>query len=61
VGYVQYPGSDCLNGGVIRVPDGPKLMESLSSHHAIVLVGHHPTELRMVGELFGLRIETIGR
>ena len=26
-GYAQFPGSDCLNGGVIRVRDGHKLME----------------------------------
>ncbi len=59
VGYAQYPGSDCLNGGIIRVPDGPKLMERLSSHHAIVLQGHRPTELRMLGRLFGLAIEAV--
>ena len=60
LGYEQYPGSDCLNGGVIRVPDGPRLMETLASHHAIVIVGHHPTKLRMVAELFGLDIEDLG-
>jgi hypothetical protein len=59
VGYAQYPGSDCLNGGVIRVADGPQLMERLSSHHAIVLQGHHPSELRMLGRLFGLAIEAV--
>ena len=59
VGYAQYPGSDCLNGGIIRVTDGPQLMERLSSHHAIVLQGHHPTELRMLGRLFGLAIEAV--
>ena len=59
VGYAQYPGSDCLNGGVIRVADGPQLMERLSSHHAIVLQGHWPTELRMLGRLFGLTIEAV--
>ncbi len=59
-GYVQYPGSDCRNGGVIRVPDGPALMERLPSHHAILLAGHHPTALRMIGRLFDLEIETIG-
>lgn len=59
VGYAQYPGSDCLNGGVLRVTDGPKLMERLSSHHAILLQGHWPTELRMLGRLFGLTIEAV--
>lgn len=60
VGYAQYPGSDCLNGGIVRVPNGYALMEKLPSHHAIVMQGHHPTELRMLGQLFGLAIETVG-
>lgn len=25
--YVRYPGSDCRNGAVIRVPNGYRLME----------------------------------
>jgi hypothetical protein len=58
-GYVQYPDSDCLNGAVIRVPNGPALMERISSHHAILMQGHRPTELRMLGRLFGLEVETI--
>ncbi len=58
-GYVQYPGSDCLNGGVIRVPNGPLMMERLPSHHAIMLAGHHPTTLRMVGRLFDIEVEAI--
>jgi hypothetical protein len=59
VGYAQYPGSDCLNGGVIRVPNGPALMERISSHHAILMQGHRPTEIRMLGRMFGLEVETI--
>jgi hypothetical protein len=59
VGYVQYPGSDCLNGGVIRVPNGPALVERLPSHHAILMHGHRPTELRMLGRLFDLGIEFV--
>jgi L-fucose isomerase-like protein len=59
VGYAQYPGSDCLNGGILRVADGPRLMERLSSHHAILVRGHWPSELRMLGRLFGLTIEDV--
>ncbi len=59
VGYAQYPGSDCLNGGVIRVPNGPALMERISSHHAIVMQGHRPTEIRMLGRLFGMTVEEV--
>ena len=59
VGYAQYPGSDCLNGGIVRVPNGHELMERLPSHHAILMQGHRPAELRMLGRLFGLEIETV--
>ncbi len=59
VGYAQYPGSDCLNGGILRVPNGHALMERLPSHHAILLQGHHPAELRMLGRMFDLTIETV--
>lgn len=59
VGYQQYPGSDCLNGGVIRVPDGRKLIENLNSHHAILMQGHHASELRMLGKLFDLQIDNV--
>jgi hypothetical protein len=34
-------------------------MERLSSHHAILMQGHRPTELRMLGRLFGLTIEAV--
>jgi len=58
-GYVQYPGSDCLNGGVIRVADGHKLMRSLCSHHALLLTGHHLADLRLVAKVFPLDIQEI--
>ena len=58
-GYAQYPGSDCLNGGVIRVHDGHRLMNSLSSHHSLLMTGHHLADLRMVAKVFNLGIQEI--
>lgn len=55
--YVQYPDSDCLNGAVIRVPDGRKLMESLASHHYILLTGHHLENIVLISKVFDLEIE----
>lgn len=55
--YVQYPGSDCRNGGLIRVPDGYRLMERIQSHHVIVTTGKRLNQLRMVCEIFGLRVD----
>jgi len=56
-GYAQFPGSDCLNGGVIRVRDGHEFVQRLGSHHYLLLVGHHGTDLGFVGQVFGLTVE----
>jgi L-fucose isomerase-like protein len=56
-GYAQFPGSDCLNGGVIRVRNGRKFMQRLGSHHYLLLVGHHGTDFGFVGQVFGLTVE----
>jgi hypothetical protein len=39
--YAQYPDSDCRNGGVIRVKNGPALVESLASHDYLINTGHN--------------------
>ena len=59
-GYTGYPGSDCLNGAVIRVPDGHVLMERLPSHHSLLTVGHDRPGLELLGRVFGLTIERPG-
>lgn len=56
VGYEQYPGSDCLNGGVIKVPDGHHLMKTLSSHHYLLSIGHRRRELDLICSIFGLEV-----
>ncbi|MDB6170752.1 MAG: hypothetical protein JWL59_63 [Chthoniobacteraceae bacterium] len=53
-GYTQYPGSDCLNGGVIRVPDGHRLMTHLASHHYLLMSGHHRGGIEAIGAVFGI-------
>ncbi len=58
-GYAQYPGSDCLNGGVIKVRDGHRLMNSLCSHHSLLMTGRNLADLRLVAKVFGLGIEEI--
>jgi hypothetical protein len=54
-GYAGFPGSDCLNGAVIRVPDGHQLMAQLASHHYILAQGRQAVNLRNVGRIFGFR------
>jgi hypothetical protein len=55
-GYAGYPGSDCLNGAVIRVPDGHALMRRLPSHHSLLVAGHHRAGLQLAGQVFGLAV-----
>lgn len=58
-GYVQYPGSDCLNGAVLHVSDGHKLMTTLSSHHYLLTVGHNLADIRLIAPILGLEVEAI--
>jgi hypothetical protein len=57
--YVQYPGSHCLNGAVIRVPDGHRLMAKACSHHQCLLSGQWIIEMEFMGKVFDLQIERI--
>jgi hypothetical protein len=59
-GYAGFPGSDCLNGAVIRVPVGHALMERLPSHHSVLFTGHDLAGLGLLGQVFGLEVERIG-
>jgi len=58
-GYAQYPGSDCRNGGVIRVKDGPRLVQLLSSHHYLLTTGHNGFDIDMLGKIFDFAVERI--
>jgi hypothetical protein len=53
-GYAQYQDSDCLNGAVLRVPDGRKLVEGLFSHHYVIMAGHCREKIELMGKIFGL-------
>jgi L-fucose isomerase-like protein len=57
--YAQYPGSDCLNGAVLKVPDGRKLMNALSSHHYLLMTGHNLADITMLSRVFDLEVEEI--
>jgi hypothetical protein len=52
-GYVQYPGSDCRNGTLIRYNDGERVMDELCSHHALLIVGDQKAKLRQLARVFG--------
>lgn len=57
--YAQYANSDCLNGAVLRVPDGRKLVSTLASHHALILTGHQRAAIETVCQVFGIDVEAM--
>lgn len=58
-GYAGYPGSDCLNGGILEVRDGHRLMNGLTSHHALLTTGHHAAAIRFIAAVFGLDVQEV--
>jgi hypothetical protein len=58
-GYAQYPGSDCLTGGVIKIADGQKLLKTVSSHHYLLMTGHNLADIELLSAVFGLEVEVI--
>jgi len=58
-GYAQYPGSDCLNGGIIRVSDGRRLMQRLASHHYLLMTGSQLSQIETVAPMFDLSVESL--
>ena len=59
VGYAQFPGSDCVNGGVIKVKDGHRLMGALASHHYVLMTGHALEDIELMAEVFGLDVQVL--
>ena len=55
--YVHYEDSDCINGGVFKVPDGHKLMNDLYSHHQCLMTGHKAVDIELVSKIFGITVE----
>lgn len=58
-GYEEYPGTDCLVGGILRVNDGHELMSKLYSHHAIISQGHIYKDMKFVAEVFDMQIDRV--
>jgi hypothetical protein len=58
-GYAQFPGSDCVNGAILKIGNGHRLMDELSSHHYIISVGRNMVDLKNVAAVFGLELKVI--
>jgi hypothetical protein len=57
--YAQFENSHCLNGAVIRVLNGKRLVNDLVSHHYIITTGHNLNELEMVSKVFDIECITL--
>lgn len=57
--YVQYEDTDFLNGAVVRVRDGHKLMREVYSHHQCIMPGHKERDLQTVADVFGFEIVSL--
>lgn len=55
-GYIQYAHSDCRNGGIVRVANGPKMMDALCSHHYLISAGRNLPGIRILGKVFDLNV-----
>ena len=58
-GYVQYPGSDCRNGAVVKVKDGHRMMREVYSHHQCLITGHIERDMLLLGDVFDLEVVSI--
>lgn len=58
-GYVQYPGSDCRNGAVLKVPNGHRLVTDINSHHQILMSGHWAHDIELISKIYGLGVEMV--
>jgi len=58
-GYAQFPGSDCLNGGIIHIRDGHLLMKRLASHHYLLMTGHQFADIETISPVFAMKAEAI--
>ncbi|MFA9379445.1 MAG: hypothetical protein ACERKO_00150 [Acetanaerobacterium sp.] len=59
--YAQYPGSDCRNGVILRYANhnGHRVMESLSSHHALIIAGDVTPMLLQLSRVYGFETEVV--
>ena len=52
--YAQFTDSHCLNGAVMKVPNGKRMINELASHHYILTSGHNLSDLEMISKVFDL-------
>ena len=53
------PGSDCLNGAILKVRNGPAMLDALASHHYILFTGHVCNNLRLIAPIFDFAVKAL--
>jgi hypothetical protein len=57
--YVQYPGTDCRNGALLKVRDGRAIMKSFYSHHYCLLTGKQATDIENVARVMNVGVDVL--
>jgi len=57
--YLQFPGTDARNASLLHYHDGEKVMEELPSHHQMIIIGRHKTNIIQIARVFGWKCEVI--
>lgn len=57
--YVQYENSDCLNGAILEVTNGRRMLDRITSHHYLLMTGHHQVDIGMIGKIFNFQVEEL--
>jgi hypothetical protein len=58
-GYVQYPGSDCRNGALLKVKDGHALMKAFYSHHYCLMTGKQAVDIENVARVMDVGVDLL--
>ena len=57
--YVQYPGSDCRNGALLKVADGRAIMKSFYSHHYCLMTGKQATDVENLARVMDMGVDVL--
>lgn len=57
--YVQFPGTDARNASLLHYANGEQVMESLPSHHQMLLTGKQKAGILQIAKVFGWDTQVI--
>jgi len=54
-----YPGTDCRNGALLKVKDGPAIMKAFYSHHYCLLTGKQVVDIENVSRVMEMGTDVL--